>query len=172
MKRFAEKEFAMRIDGIEESMRALARLDQKARRRVASKAVRAGAKIQRNTAKSYAPVDRGWLKKQMRTSVKRNQRKGTVTGTLKVKRTKAQGRKGIKTRWQVVHLIVAGTKPHIIPGPSRLGANTWVSNVQHPGARPNPFMDRAARSSAHAAIQEFRKVFGQAIEAEARKGHP
>lgn len=160
----------VRVRGVAEAMGALRSLERKAKRRVVTKAVRAGAKVQRNTARSRVPVDTGQLKKQLRTSVKRDKGRGTVTATLKVKRTKGQKRKGVTGRSHVIRFLTEGVPPHVIPGPSRLGANTWVRDVQHPGIQPNPFMERAANASAHTATQDFTKVFGRAIEAEARKG--
>lgn len=160
------------LRGIQPAMNALSRLDQKARRRVATKAVRAGGKEQRKAARSYCPVDSGQLKKQLRTSVKRDRARGTVTMTVKVKRTKSQHRKGVKNRAQVIHLIVEGTAPHTIPGPLKVGnSGRVVSEVEHPGITTgNPFMERAARHSYNDAVKTFRKRFGREIETEAIRG--
>lgn len=159
------------VEGLQEALNALSRLDRKARRRVLTKAIRAGAKEQRKVARSEAPSDTGQLRKQLRTSVKRDRTKGSVTATLKLKRTKGQREKGVKDRQSVLRFIVEGTPPHKIPGPVRIGTRgTVVSNVDHPGAMANPFMDRAVRRSQSAAIKMFQKTFGPALEAEARKG--
>lgn len=42
------------------------------------------------------------------------------------------------------HLVIRGTRPHVIPGPLVLGGRV-VAFVNHPGARANPFVDRGAR---------------------------
>lgn len=161
----------VKVHGIEATMRKLASLDQKARRRIVTKAVRAGAKEQRKAGKAEAPVDKGWLRKQLRTSVKRDQRKGTVTARLRLKTTKAQGGKGMRSRREILHLIVGGTAPHRIPGPLAIGnSGRVVSEVDHPGTSPNPFLERAATRSQQAAIHGFTRTFATAFEAEARKG--
>lgn len=161
----------VRVRGIAEAMRALSSLEAKAKRRVVTKAVRAGTKEQKKAAQAEAPVDQGHLRKQLRVSVKRDRARGTVTGTVKLRRTKGQTRKGMKNRRQVLHLIVEGAAPHVIPGPLRIGnSGAVVSEVDHPGITPNPFMDRAARRSASAAVKLFTRTFGPALEAEARKG--
>ncbi len=65
------------------------------------------------------------------------------------------------------HLVVAGTKPHIIPGPPggflRIG-DRYLRSVRHPGARPNPFIDRAAGAMGGAAEAAFEGRISRFVE--------
>ena len=56
------------------------------------------------------------------------------------------------------HLVTGGTKPHVIAGPPggflRIG-DRYLRSVHHPGARANPFVDRAAAGMASASEPAF-----------------
>lgn len=63
---------------------------------------------------------------------------------------------GAKARHR--HLVSFGTKAHVIPGPPggflRIG-DRYLRSVRHPGAQPNPFVDRSAPSMEAAADRAF-----------------
>ncbi len=157
------------VEGLDSATRALSRLEMKARKRIVSKAVRAGGKELLKAARSAAPTDKGYLRKQLRISVKKDTRKGTATAKVKAKQTKAQRRKGETGRATVLHLVVGGTRPHGIPGPVTIRSAIYQA-IDHPGAMANPFLDQAAQRASGASITQFSKRFGQELEAEARKG--
>lgn len=159
---------AIRLEGIEESKRVLKTLEYKARRRVVTAAARAGGREILKNARSYAPTRTGQLRKQLRQSVNNNRATGTVTATIKPKRTKAQRRKGAQLRSNVIHLVVGGTRPHVIPGPISFAGRIF-SQVDHPGARANPFMDRAANKSFQPAIAAFQREFGRKMDQEIQR---
>lgn len=56
------------------------------------------------------------------------------------------------------HLVMFGTKPHYIPGPAggflSVG-DRYLRGVHHPGAKANPFVDRAASAMQDAADAAF-----------------
>lgn len=65
------------------------------------------------------------------------------------------------------HLVVGGTKAHVIPGPAggalRVG-NRYLRAVHHPGAKPNPFIDRAADQMDAAATRAFDDRISRYVE--------
>lgn len=160
------------IEGLAKAERAMRNLDLKARRRVASAGVRAGAKVIVRKARSEAPRRRGFLARQIHSRLKYDRASGTVSAIIKPRRTKAQARKGQRVRGNVLHLVVGGTSPHLIRTRRKSALTVGGSlyeEVMHPGARANPFMDRAAQSSFTESTKAFQKAFGQKLEAEARK---
>lgn len=163
----------VRVEGLERAKRALEALEYKARRRVCQGAVRAASREIVKRVKSEAPVDTGHLKAQVRLSVKLDRRTGMVTGTIKPKPSKAQRGRGQGHANKYLHLVVAGTKPHVIKPRTKealtIGGNV-VEEVKHPGAKANPFMDRAYQATSKQAIDLFTKTFGTKLEDEARKG--
>ena len=44
------------------------------------------------------------------------------------------------------HLVEDGTKPHIIPGPVKLGGRLRI-NVQHPGSKPRRWLSRSLKNT-------------------------
>jgi hypothetical protein len=54
-------------------------------------------------------------------------------------------------------MVLGGTKPHVIKarprGVLRFLGGIVVRKVQHPGSRPNPFVERAIAASGHTAIE-------------------
>lgn len=72
---------------------------------------------------------------------------------------------GAKARHR--HLVSGGTKPHIIAGRDggflRIGER-YLRAVRHPGARANPFVDRAAGSMSAAAEAAFTSRIERFIE--------
>jgi HK97 gp10 family phage protein len=161
------------VEGLERAKRALEALEYKARRRVCQGAVRTAAAEIRNNVKALTPVRTGHLRGQFRLSIRLNRQTGAVAGVIKPKPTKAQKKRGQAHANKYLHLVVAGTKPHVIkPRDAKAVAFGGVAReaVQHPGSRANPFMDRAYRQSSAPAIATFTRAFGTKLEAEARKG--
>ena len=163
---------AVRIDGLQETKRMLAKLEQKARRRVVTSAVRAGNREVIKTARAEAPVDTGTLKRQIRQTIKMDRMRGIVRGTVKPKRTKSQRKKGQGAQGRVLHIIVGGARPHVIR-PKKANALAFgggaVKEVQHPGHKGNPFMDRAFRVSHARATRAFSKAFREKMDSEIQK---
>jgi hypothetical protein len=157
----------VKVTGLREAQEGLIRLEARTRKSLLRKAVRVGGKELLTAARATAPVDSGWLRAQLRVSVKVDTRIGTATATIKAKRSKAQRRKGMKTRHQVIHLVTLGTRPHVIPGPVAFAGGVYHS-IDHPGAAANPFMDRALERSGRAALAAFTKSLGRLVESEAR----
>lgn len=159
---------SVRVEGLEQAQTALKRLEYNARRRVVSAGVRAANAEAVKRARSAAPVDQGNLRRQIRASVRIDRKSGKVIGRVRPKATKTEKGKGHSKAAAYLHLVIRGTKPHGIGGPVVIGGQI-VSRVQHPGARPNPFMDRAAQAAFTPSVAAFTRKFREKMEAETKK---
>jgi HK97 gp10 family phage protein len=167
----ARKGVSVELQGIDVAVRALQRIEFKARRRIVQAAVREGLKVLRTEARATAPVRGGALKKSINSSVKMERATGTVRGSVNAgKSSKAQKRKGMNAWYAPI--VSRGAKPHRIPKaggkPMRTPLGVY-SVVQHTGAPGNPFMQYAADRKHRQALAAFRKRFGEKVEEEARK---
>jgi HK97 gp10 family phage protein len=160
----AETRVTVKLEGVQQAVAALTRIERSARRRAVSAGVRAGNKILRTRARSEAPAKTGALRKSINASVNMDQATGTVIGTIYAgKATKAMTKRGQTAYY--AHMVHGGTRPHAINRRVKIGGTyTYVS--QHPGARPNPFMERAMTASAQQAIAAFTTAFGAKVEEE------
>ncbi|QOY96332.1 HK97 gp10 family phage protein [Massilia sp. UMI-21] len=118
-------------------------LPVKVEKNILRAAMRAGAAVFREQAKANVPVDSGALRRSLKVSV--NTKRGKVTAKLK-----AGGRLAPHA-----HLVEFGTKPHKIK-PKKQQALAFgghvAREVDHPGARPQPFMRPAFDGRSTAAI--------------------
>lgn len=118
----------------------LQQLPAKVEKNIMRAALRAGANEIRKEARERVPVDSGMLYRSLKVST--NSKRGRVTARLKVGGRLAPH----------AYLVEFGTRPHKITarngGGLTVGGNV-VREVDHPGARPHPFMRPAldARSS-------------------------
>lgn len=186
----------IRIEGVARAVANLRSLEYNTRRRVVSAAVRAANAVVVKEARAQAPRRRGALAASIRGSLKLDRSTGTLVGAIAFKSTKAQKRKGWDAFY--AHMVIGGTKPHQIPRSHkvarlrkekygggkdmRYAANRGTiarryavfggrvySRVQHPGIKPNPFMERTADTSFTAAVAAFQTKFSEAMEAEIAK---
>lgn len=152
------------MTGIDQAMRNLRTLDRKMARRIVSAGVRAADKEIVKEARLLSPVRSGALRRSIRASVKMNRATGSVVGTIKSKTTAAMKRKGYDAYY--AHMVVGGTKPHDIPHATFQGHSYAI--VHHPGTRPNPFMERAARRVFSRAVAAFSKKLKEKLDAEVK----
>ena len=165
------KIFDVQVRGIQQATSNLKKLDQKIRRSIVSKGVRAGSKPIREAAKRLAPVDSGNMRRSIRTSVRWLRGKGSVLGVTKPKSTKGQKKKGIDA-WYA-HILIGGAKPHNLNNrnsghwtarPKPDWADHPYSSINHPGIKGNNWMWRAARQSFAKAVKAFRAKYGPEVE--------
>lgn len=166
----AETGVTARVEGIANAIRTLRNLEQKARRRVVSASVRAGVNVMKATAMGMTPIKTGTLRRSVRASMNMDRRTGTVTGKVAAgKVTKSQAKKGLTAYY--AHMVHGGTKPHVIT--ARHGALGTPqgprTTAQHPGARANPWMERAGGASFAAAIKAFTDAFAAKMQEEINK---
>lgn len=162
-----------RIIGADTAIKALQQLEFAARRRVVSAAVRASNTVIVREARSRAPVGKtGELKRQIRGTVKMDQATGIVRGEIKSRATKRQRDSGVRFASKYAHLVIGGTKPHDIQrkdGGSLATPQGYYQRVQHPGAKPRPFMEQAADAVFQQAINAFGVKFDIAFLKEVEK---
>jgi len=121
----------------------LQQLPAKIEKNIMRAALRAGANEFKKAAQHGVPVDDGALKRSIRVTTRT--KKGTVYASLK-----AGGKKAPHWHW-----VEFGTTAHKIkasPEHALSFGGTTVREVDHPGARPQPFMRPAFDSAAAAAI--------------------
>jgi HK97 gp10 family phage protein len=186
----------IRIEGVSRAVANLDTLEYNARRRVVSAAVRAANAVVVRAARVNAPKRSGALSASIRGSLKLDRSTGSLIGTVAFKSTKAQKRKGMDAFY--AHMVIGGTKAHQIPtahaaarmrkekygggADMRYAANRGArarryaafegrvfSRVQHPGIKPNPFMERTAKATFAAAVGAFTAKFAASMDAEVNK---
>lgn len=160
------------IVGADQAVEALKKLEFAARRRVVTSATRASNAVLVRAAREMSPVGKtGQLKKQIRGTVKFDRITGTVSGTIRSHATKKQSAKGIRTAARYAHLVIGGTRPHEITA-SGDGLKTpagFYRRINHPGAKPRPFMEEAANQYFQQAINAFGFQLDVALSREVAK---
>lgn len=134
------------VHGLAELNRALDALPAAAQRAIYRRAMGQAMNVFRDEARARAPKVTGSLRKQIRSS--RDVKGGRVVGKV----TSASPRS---------HLVEFGTKAHMIKARLRkalkfLGG--FARHVNHPGARPKPFMRPAFDAKQREAVERFRDV--------------
>ena len=186
----------IRIEGASRAIANLKNLEYNARRRAVSAGVRAANAVVVKAARAAAPRRTGALAASIRGSLKLDKATGTLVGTVHFRSTKAQKKKGKDAFY--AHMVIGGTKPHEIPSryqkgrmrkakygggkDMRYAANRGAmkrcyavfggrvfSRVSHPGAKPNPLMERVASSAFTPAVAAFETKFSAAMQAEVAK---
>lgn len=177
----------IKLVGIETAKLNLRTLDSKLRRKVVRSSTREAAKIAVKAAQRTAPMRTGAMRRSIKiTGTRFDGKLGAVSAYVGSKGTKSlaskfgghfyekkitRGKRKGKYRVGSAfyhHMVVRGTKPHTIRGPSSLHGK-WYSNIKHPGARPNNFYARAAAMSFNETVREFSQDFGKKAAAEAAR---
>lgn len=154
------------VKGLADLQRALDQLPAKIEANIMRGALRAGAKVILADAKRRVPVAEpndenqrlyggraGLLRDSLRISTR--MRRGQLLVSIK-----AGGKVKGGGDAYYAHFVEYGTKPHLIkagPGKFLPLGNGFLTQVQHPGARKNPFMRTALDQSAQAAIEATRE---------------
>lgn len=156
------------LTGDQVLLRRLTRLERKSAKKVLSKSMRAGVSPMRKAAKRNAGVDDGTLKRDLTSKLKFYRNSGTQVALVGV-------RKRSKARFYL-HLAEDGTKAHVIEPKNKkalaLGLDDKLDDrlyrrVQHPGAKGNKALAKAAKSEADASALAFRQKAAIEIEREA-----
>ena len=139
------------VKGLAELQAFLNQLPAKMEANIMRAALRQGANVVKAEAQANVPVKSGLLKAGLKVSTRN--RRGTVTAAVK-----AGGKHGFIAKW-----IEFGTAAHFIKpktAKSLFFAGLFSEGVDHPGARPKPFLRPALDSRAQAALQ----AVGEAIK--------
>lgn len=121
-------------------------------------ALRAGAAVYLAEVKQNIPVEHGALRQSARITTKKS-RDGSVSASVKVGNRQAF----------YAHMVEFGTRAHIIApkrGAMQIGGQFVAGAVQHPGARPHPFMRPAADAQFSAAVAAVQKKVRDRLRAQ------
>lgn len=129
----------IRVKGLSELQKFLDQLPAKLEANVMRSALRAGAKVIQAEAKANVPVQSGELRKSIKVGTRL--RKGKATAS-------------IRTKLFYARFVEFGTRAHAISGDGGplAFAGIYVRTVNHPGAKPHPFMRPALDSQAQNAV--------------------
>jgi len=133
-------------------------LPAKMEQNVMRSALRAGAAVYLREVKQNIPVEHGPLRQSARITTKKN-RDGSVSASVKVGNSRAF----------YAHMVEFGTRPHVIApraGSLQIGGQFVAGAVQHPGARPHPFMRPAADAQFSAAVAAVQKKVRDRLRAQ------
>ena len=133
----------IRVKGLADLNKFLQQLPAKVEQSVLRGALRAGANVVMAEAKANVPVDSGQLRDGVKVST--NSRRGRVTAKVK-----ATGKHAHIAPW-----LEYGTAAHKITAKKGKGlffGGLFVKGVQHPGARPKPFLRPALDGRAQDAV--------------------
>lgn len=139
------------VKGLAELQAFLDQLPAKMEANIMRAALREGAKVVQAEVKASAPVRTGLLKAGIKIGT--NSRRGRVTAKIKV-----SGKHAFVANW-----VEYGTAAHFIKpkrAKSLFFAGLMRDGVDHPGARPKPFMRPALDTKA----QEALLAVGEAIK--------
>lgn len=134
------------IKGMAELHKALQELPVNIERNVLRGGLRAAGKVIADAARAQAPVHDGDLKKSIRVSMRTRSKAGWVNANVKA---------GDKVAYYA-HMVEFGTARHWIRPKNRKSlffAGLARQAVEHPGARPRPFMRPAFDAKAQIAIE-------------------
>lgn len=127
------------VKGLKELSDYLETLAPKLQANVMRGALRAGAKEIADEVERRAPKDMGDLAESVRVSTRL--RHGVASAAVRVS--------------HIARFVEYGTRPHYIPGPVSF-SNQWgvvvLAGVEHPGARPRPFLRPSYDAKMQAAI--------------------
>lgn len=150
----------IQMHGLADLQTLLDELPAKIEANVLRGGLRAGAKVIEEEAKQAVPEASGALRDSIRVSMR--SRRGIVQATVKA---------GGKKAWYA-HLVEFGTARHWIKPKSRkslLLAGLAREVVEHPGAKPKPFMRPAFDTKAQDAIQAMADYIKKRLPRELKK---
>jgi len=162
-------------------LRTLDTIENKVRKRILGKAVRAAAKPILKQARTNAPRRTTVLKRALITKVKRYKngnvvaaigpeyRKDRKTGKRTFRMLKATKSRGaLKVDAFYAHMVEKGTAPHEYNGPVLInGQVVWIKT--HPGTRATHFLKRSMQGQRQQAKRAFVAKAWAEINAEAKK---
>lgn len=158
-----------KVEGEKKLTRVMQQLPRRVASKVTRKAVNAGARIVSRDAKRMAP--RGKTKLLSKSiGVKGKTTKQGYYAKIGTRRgfaiTGPNGRKYDPVR--IVHLEEKGTQPHQIPVRGLLARRLRTKSIQHPGARPHPFIRPALENNLGQVQGTIRGRLWEGIQQEAK----
>ena len=148
------------VKGLAALQAALDSLPAKIEANIMRGALRAGAKVIATAAKDNIASHSGDLASSVRIGAKIDRAAGRVIGYVRAG--------GQKSAAFYAHMVEGGTQAHVIkaaPGSALAVGGGLYTQVQHPGARPHPFMRPALDSHAGAAVEASREYIRKRLAA-------
>jgi len=143
---------SVKVSGLSDLKKAMQTLPEKLERGHMRAAMRAGAVVIRDSAKSKVPVETGLLKAGIKVK-SRSSRKGIIKA-----RVMTTG-----PHQRIANLVEFGTKPHVIKpkaGKFLFFGGKMRALVHHPGARKKPYMRPTFDEKGHESV----KVVARALK--------
>lgn len=175
------------VTGLAELQKALDQFPAAVERNIMRGALRAGASVIAEEARRLVPVNTGQLRESIRVSVR-------VSNGRIIASVKAGGRYKVYSRSKAIkgaayrtakpgggfeyhapfyaHFVEFGTASHAIAAKTGKGLfvnGQMIHSVNHPGARPKPFMRPAFHSKAQAAVEAMADYMRERIPREWKK---
>lgn len=153
------------------SLRAMKELPERVYAKVVGQAANYAMTPVLKDARRRCPRRDGLLAKSLGKKLKKYKRSGSAVVLVGPRK----GFKDIQTGADPVnyaHLVEFGTGPHRIPDPGtglKIGPIVIRGTVDHPGARPQPFLRPALDGNKVTVLERYRKKLGTGIEREATK---
>lgn len=140
------------IQGDEELRRELRKAMDPALKKTLQKATNASTKFLKPKVQAAAPRRTGRLRRSISAGQAQRDRPASI----------------VKARPKVAfyrHMVMDGTKPHRIRFPDQKAAGVPKSegNIEHPGAKANPFIERTADRYDDEAFEVARKVLDEEL---------
>ena len=135
------------ITGLKELQDELDKLAKPVLKKTLQKGTTAGAKLLKPHVQAAAPRRTGKLRRSVSATQAKRERPASI----------------VKVRAWYRHFVIQGTKPHRIrfPDQKAAGVPRAKGNIQHSGAKANPFIDRVRNqyedAAAKKAIETIRK---------------
>jgi HK97 gp10 family phage protein len=141
------------VRGVEEAMRLLSKVEGAPLKKTLQKATNASAKFLKPKVQAAAPRKTGKLRKSISAGQAKRDRPSSI----------------VKARPKVAfyrHMVMGGTKAHRIrfPDQKRAGVSKSAGNIQHPGSKAQPFIERTSEQYRVPAVNEALKVIKQELD--------
>lgn len=164
--------FKMDVEGLARLERDLLKLGDKMAKKVTRKAMTKARKVVVSDAKSRVPIRHGELKKSLGAKRITRSRSQTLTDIIGARsRPSTVNGKRVNPAFYA-HLVEFGTKPHRIT--AKGGGLLNISgigprpSVEHPGAKPQPFMRPGWRAKRRQALRTFETEYRKGVLAARR----
>lgn len=149
------------IHGMRELLQGFADFPKQIERKALNRIMRAGGRPIVRIARGKVSKVSGKLARQIRVTVVRDRRTGWITARIIAGRNKA------KDDAFYALMVELGTKPHQIRPKNREAlsiAGTLAEVVEHPGARPHPFLGPALEEGAQEAVDAMQAELTAQLE--------
>lgn len=151
--------------------RALHALPDKIFEKVVKSAANLAMRPVIRAARAKVPVNQGLLKASLGTRRKTYKRAKVVYVAVGPREGFKDPETGAEPRFYA-HLVELGTAPHNVPAPPgglRIGESVVHGGVEHPGAKPRPFLRPAIDENKQAVMHRYREQLWRGIEKEAKR---